>query len=127
MQIKPAAEETSKKVLSIGFYAYRIMLRETEPKHIILNSRQLFHQFIVNVFATIESGSLLSIRLNQKKLRAEEYIHVKVAIRNDGNVQGLGKLVTLPATLTGNILQYVGIIVGRMYLLPSPVIQRGQK
>ena len=75
MQTKPVSrEETNKKVSGMGFYAYWIMERDNEPNH-ILNCRQLFHQVIVDMFAKTESECFLFIRLNQKKLRMEEYIH----------------------------------------------------
>ena len=102
MQVKPiSGEKTNKKVSAMDFYAYRIMLRDNEPNH-ILNCRQLFHQFIVDMYAKIESERLLFIRLNQKKLRVEEYIHLRDAMANDGNVQDIGTLVILPATFTGS-------------------------
>jgi hypothetical protein len=76
------------------------MVRDTEQNH-ILNCRQLFHQFIVDMYAKIESERLLYIRLNQCKLRVDEYIHLRDAVASDGNVENLGALVTLPATFTG--------------------------
>lgn len=52
--------------------------------------------------AKIESERLLFIRLNQKKLRADDYIHLRDAIANDGNVANVGQMVILPATYTGS-------------------------
>lgn len=42
------------------------------------------------------------IRLNQTKLRSEEYINLRDAVINDGNMNPneLGKMVILPATFT---------------------------
>lgn len=54
------------------------------------------------MYAKIESERLLYIRLNQRKLRVEEYIRLREAIANDGNVENLGALVILPATFTGS-------------------------
>lgn len=85
----------------MDFYAYRIMIRAEQFNH-ILKCRELFHQFIVDMFAKIESERLLFIRLNQKKLRADEYIHLRDAIANDGNVTNIGQMVILPATYTGS-------------------------
>lgn len=59
------------------YYAYRMMIRSRQTNH-ILRCRQLFHQFIVDMYAKIESERLLFIRLNQQKLRAEEYIHLRM-------------------------------------------------
>ena len=46
-------------------------------KIIFLKGRQLFHQFVVDMYAKIESERLLYIRLNQTKLRSEQYIHLR--------------------------------------------------
>lgn len=78
------------------------MLRSKESNY-ILKFNRLAHQFIVDVFAKIESERLLYIRSNQKKkLRSEEYIHQRDAITKDGNIQDNGKMVILPATYTGS-------------------------
>ena len=42
-----------------------------------LSWRELFHQFVVDMYAKIESERLLYIRLNQTKLRSEQYIHLR--------------------------------------------------
>ena len=78
------------------------MIRERQTNH-ILNFRQLFLQFIVDMYAKIESERLLYIRLNQTKLRADEYTNLRDAVANDGNVADIGKLVVLPATFTGSL------------------------
>jgi len=43
------------------------------------------------------------IRLNQKKLRAKDYVHLRDTV-NEGNVrvENLGQRVILPATFTGS-------------------------
>ncbi|CAF1606331.1 unnamed protein product [Rotaria magnacalcarata] len=88
-----------KKVSAVDFYAYRIMMRTGAVNH-ILRCRQLFHQFIVDMYTKIESERLWFIRLNQKKLRVDEYIHLRDAIANDGNTDNLDQLVILPSTFT---------------------------
>lgn len=85
----------------MNFYAYRIMIRSNQSNH-LLKCRQLFHQFVVDMYAKIESERLLYIRLNQNSLRAEQYIHLRDAIANDGNVANIGQMVILPATYTGS-------------------------
>ena len=72
----------------------------TGALNLILRCRQLFHQFIVDMYAKIESEWLLFIRLNQQTLRAYEYIHLRDAIANNGNANNIGKLVILPSTFT---------------------------
>ncbi|UYV69073.1 hypothetical protein LAZ67_6002272 [Cordylochernes scorpioides] len=81
------------KVSAMNYYAYRML---------ILKCRQLFHQYIVDMYSKIESERLLYIRLNQVKLRSEEYIHLRDAVVNDGNLRELGKMVILPSTFTGS-------------------------
>ena len=101
-QVNPITDETtSKKVSVMDIYKFRLMIRDTEQNH-ILNCRQLFHQFIIDMYAKIESEHLLYTRLNQRKLRVEEYIHLRDAVANDGIVENLGGLVILPATFIGS-------------------------
>lgn len=101
-QIDPkTGKNTDKKVTSKQFYAHRIMIRDNEYNH-ILNCRQLFQQYIVDMYAKIEAERLLYIRLNQKKLRTDEYIHLRDAVMNDGNIENMGKLFILPSTFTGS-------------------------
>ena len=90
-----------KKVSAMNFYAYRIMVRSGAVNH-ILRCRQLFHQYVVDMYAKVESERLMYVRLNQKKLRVEEYIHLRDAVANDGNVDNLGQLMILPSSFTGS-------------------------
>ena len=87
---KTGSPSSNKKVSAMDFYAYRIMVRRGKD-NIILMCRQLFHQYITDMYAKVESERLLFIRRNQKQLRAEEYIHLKDAITNDANPNDLGK------------------------------------
>jgi hypothetical protein len=67
MQSDPTTgRPTDKKVSVMDFYAHRLMIRDGSINH-ILKCRQLFHQFIVDMYVKIESERLLFIRLNQKK------------------------------------------------------------
>ncbi|GBO98478.1 Carotenoid isomerooxygenase [Eumeta japonica] len=94
--------ETNKKVTSKEFYAYRLMIRDNEVYNHILNTRRLFQQFLVDMYAKIEAERMLYIRLNQKKLRTEEYIHLRDAIVNDGNIDDIGTMVILPSSYIGS-------------------------
>jgi helitron helicase-like protein len=73
------------------------MVRVGSVNH-ILRCRQLFHQFIVDIYAKIESERLFYVRFNQKKLRVDKCIHLTDTIVNDGN--NLGQLDILPSTFT---------------------------
>ncbi|KAF8791836.1 hypothetical protein HNY73_003507 [Argiope bruennichi] len=55
-----------------------------------------------NMYAKIETERLRFIRLNQKKLRVEDYIYLKDAINNDDNIKQIGKSIILPSTFTGS-------------------------
>ncbi|GBP60776.1 hypothetical protein EVAR_41115_1 [Eumeta japonica] len=85
----------------MNFYAYRLTIRQNEFNH-LLKCRELLHHFMVDMYAKIESERLLFIRLNQRKLRAEEYIHLRDAIDNDGNAANIGQMVILAATYTSS-------------------------
>ncbi|GBO46992.1 hypothetical protein AVEN_154628-1 [Araneus ventricosus] len=99
-QVEPGtSNQINKMVSAMSFYAYRLMVRSTENH--LLNYRQLLHQYLVDMYAKIEAERLLFIRLNQKKLRVDEYIHLKDAITNDSDPANHGKLVILPSTFTG--------------------------
>lgn len=93
--------ETEKKVSAMNFYSYRLMIRQNEDNN-ILKCRRLFNQYVVDMYAKIETERLNFIRFNQKKLRSEEYIHLRDAVNNDGDVNDIGKVVILPATYTGS-------------------------
>ncbi|GFT79695.1 putative DNA helicase [Trichonephila clavipes] len=96
-------EGTNKKVSAMNYYSYRLMIRQNAENH-ILKCRQLFHQYIIDMYVKIETERLLYIRLNQIELRSEQYIHLRDAIVNDGNVNPneLGRMAILLSTFTGS-------------------------
>ncbi|XP_063907805.1 uncharacterized protein LOC135125948 [Zophobas morio] len=91
----------TKKVSAMNFYSYRLMIRQGEVNHILMCQR-LFHQFAVDMYVKIETERLTYIRLNQRQLRSEEYIHLRDAINADGNVNNVGRMTILPATYIGS-------------------------
>jgi hypothetical protein len=66
------------------------------------------------MYAKVESERLLYIRLNQQKLRVEDYIHLRDAVTNDGAVSDIGRTVILPATFMGSMFARTA---GPIYLL----------
>ncbi|GFW42940.1 helitron_like_N domain-containing protein [Trichonephila clavipes] len=94
-------EETNKKCSAMNYYSYRLMVRENEDNH-ILKWRQLFHQYMVDIYAKIETEHLIFTRLKQTKLRSEEYVHLRDAVVHDGNTTNVGRLTILPSSYTGN-------------------------
>ncbi|XP_046660821.1 uncharacterized protein LOC124354421 [Homalodisca vitripennis] len=91
---------TNKKVSAMNYYAYRIMVREGHNH--LLRCGRLFKQVLVDMYAKIESERLSFLRWNQKRLRAEEYIHLRDAISRDANAEDIGKIVILPSSFTGS-------------------------
>ncbi|GFY56148.1 ATP-dependent DNA helicase [Trichonephila inaurata madagascariensis] len=55
-------EETSSKCNAKNYYTYLLMVRENENNH-ILKCRQLFHEYIVDMYAKIGTERLIFIRL----------------------------------------------------------------
>ena len=101
-QINPTTtQETTKKVSAMTFYAYRIMVRD-DSFNTILKCRQLFHQYVVDMYVKIETERLKYIRFNQKRLRAENYVHLCDAMRNDQNPATVGQSIILPSSFTGS-------------------------
>ena len=85
----------------------------------------------------IESERLLVIRLNQTKLRFEQYIHLRDAVVNDGNTTNVGRLTILPSSYAGSprnmheyaqeaIAMFVSLVV-QIYLLHLHVINLGTR
>ncbi|XP_072380799.1 uncharacterized protein [Diabrotica undecimpunctata] len=54
------------------------------------------------MYVKIEMGRLTFIRLNQTKLRSEEYIYLRDAINTDGDAQNVGRMTILSATYIGS-------------------------
>ncbi|CAE1169624.1 unnamed protein product [Acanthosepion pharaonis] len=63
--------------------------------------RELFHQFVVDMAAKMESEWLCFIRNHQKQLRSDSYVHLRDSLRNEVNPRDLWKLCILPSTYTG--------------------------
>lgn len=87
-----------------------IYIRHTQPTVLIsgiynnylLWSRPLFKQYRVDMDVKIETERLTFIRLNQAKLRSEEYIHLRGTIRTEENEANIGRLTILLATYISN-------------------------
>lgn len=83
------------------FFSYRIMIRKV-GSHVLLLSRRLLQQFLVDAYTMIESHRLRFIRKNQAKLRTLKFSKF-VAAANEGhsNVSIEGNRIILPASFTG--------------------------
>ncbi|GFS92696.1 ATP-dependent DNA helicase [Trichonephila clavipes] len=73
------------KATSNDYYTYCMMQRVNEC-NTLLRCPHLFQQYIVGMYAKVENERLHFIRLNQTKLRAEDYDVLLGAVRNDNNV-----------------------------------------
>ncbi|XP_023767529.2 uncharacterized protein LOC111916127 [Lactuca sativa] len=83
------------------FFAYRIQDRDNYFS-LILNSRRLFQQFLVDGYTMIESERLYYVRKQQKVLRCESYENLrKFQDQGNKNILELGQRVILPSSFTG--------------------------
>ena len=73
----------------MDFYAYHFMLRK-DNYCTIQRRRILFRQFVVDMYAKIETDHLLFIRFNRQKLLVDGYIHLRDGIAADGTGNILG-------------------------------------
>ncbi|CAK1595523.1 unnamed protein product [Parnassius mnemosyne] len=104
--INPVTKEpTPNKKYHVWIFmrTYHMMLRENDFNH-LARCRQLFHQFLVDMYEKVESERLRYISLNQKKLRVENYTHLQDAVSSDANVnpRDLGKMVILPSSFVNS-------------------------
>ncbi|XP_063929859.1 uncharacterized protein LOC135142123 [Zophobas morio] len=93
----------SKTVSCMQFYAFRLMVR-IDDFNSLHYFKGLFNQYCVDMAAKMISEILSFIKRNQKKLRADEYIHLRDAVTNDGNIDAfnIGQYVILPSSFTGS-------------------------
>ena len=54
------------------------------------------------MYANIETERLNFLRHNQKKLWAEQYIHLQDAMASDQNPEDIGEMIILPSSFTGS-------------------------
>jgi len=101
-QIDPSTgRATDKRVSPMDYYSHQLMIRE-DGQNFVLKCCSLLSQFVVDMYAKIESQRLLFIRLNQDQLRTDSYIHLRDAVINDGDATNVGQRFILPSTFTGS-------------------------
>lgn len=72
------------------YFAYRVQIRDSGST-VLLQSRKLFQQFLVDAYSMIESSRLNFIRHNQDELRAKMYKGIQVRIlRGDNDARSTG-------------------------------------
>lgn len=95
------APNYSKKTSALQFYSYRLQLRQSEWPF-LHRFKGLFSQFIVDLYAKIETERLVYIRTHQRQLRAENYVDLRDAMQRDTDAENLGRMVILPSTFVGS-------------------------
>jgi hypothetical protein len=84
-----------------AFIAFRLMERTVEDS-VILKSRRLFQQFVVDLYSMIESQRLSFIRENQSKIRSDFLAGIEEAVgRGDIVASSIGSQIVLPSSFTG--------------------------
>lgn len=87
-------------VSPMTYYSHQLMIRE-DNQNFVLKCQNLLNQYVVDMFAKIESERLRYIRYHQRQLRADEYIHLRDAVQADGDGSEVGQRVILPSTFIG--------------------------
>lgn len=90
---------------------YRIHYRES--KHpLLLLSRRLFHQFLVDDYSMVESSRLNLYKTHQKYVRAQMYKgRIDAILCGEINVANTGKRVVFPSSFTSGEHQLIQIIM----------------
>ncbi|GBP37479.1 hypothetical protein EVAR_79412_1 [Eumeta japonica] len=98
-------EELIRKLSARNFYVYRLMIRANEDNK-ILSYRQIFHQYVVDMYAKIESERLRYVKFDQAKLHSEAYIHLRDSIIGNvdatNDIDNIGTVNILPSSYTGS-------------------------
>ncbi|GBN46621.1 hypothetical protein AVEN_142006-1 [Araneus ventricosus] len=80
--------------------SYRFMIRNND-NHLMM-FRNLFHQYVVDMYAKTESERLRFITTHQKQLRSDSDIHLRDAINNVVVGADIGQICILPSTFTAS-------------------------
>lgn len=94
------------KVTLLAYISFALLERNINgvsvinPIHL---ANRLGQQYIVDQFAKWQSNELRWMEKNQRTIRADLYKSVRDSLRKgDGNLEGSGHPVILPATFTGS-------------------------
>ncbi|XP_061346787.1 uncharacterized protein LOC133292402 [Gastrolobium bilobum] len=83
------------------FFSFRLQMRSGESQ-ILLHSRKLFQQFLVDAYTMVEYDRLIFIRHNQNQLRAELYKNIiHASDKGEDAAVKTGKRIILPSSFTG--------------------------
>jgi hypothetical protein len=95
------SEKKRVRVSMREFVAFRIQERIFEDS-VVLRSKKLFQQFVVDLYSMIESQRLSWIRNNQTKIRSDFLMGIEEAVsRGDVIASSIGARIVLPSSFTG--------------------------
>ena len=90
---------TGRKITMSQYYSYHLMVRDG---NYWLKVKRLFQQFLVDIYAKIETERLQLLRREQQSLCVDNYNSLRDSLlASDGNPNRVGQRVVLPATYTG--------------------------
>jgi hypothetical protein len=96
-----SSEKKRVRVSMREFVAFRIQERIFEDS-VVLRSKRLFQQFVVDLYSMIESQRLSWIRNNQTKIRSDFLMGIEEAVsRGDVIASSIGARIVLPSSFTG--------------------------
>ena len=79
------------------------MIRGNDDGNDLHRFGRLFQQFVVDMYAKMESNRLSYIRQNQNRLRRDLYRNVADAVNlDDTNMASIGRRVILPSSFIGS-------------------------
>ncbi len=92
-----------KKITQHMYYAYCLQDCPTiEPNAPLYRGERLYHQYIVDAWASIEQSNLNWVRHNQKTIHADLYKGVVDAVTNADGLPDSGQRIVLPSSHTGS-------------------------
>lgn len=95
----------NRKASVMNWYKYRLMYRgrdDDSQRNDLHRFGKLFQQYIVDMYAKMESSRLGYVRLNQKKMRSDLYSGVMDAMRlGDNDMREVGRRTVLPSSFYG--------------------------
>nr|KAJ0214746.1 hypothetical protein LSAT_V11C400224410 [Lactuca sativa] len=94
-------DSTRAKCTMREYFAYRIQDRD-HSFSLILNSRRLFQQFLVDAYTMMETERMYYIRRQQHVLRCDSYENLRNQKAQETNdISNVGQRVILPSSFTG--------------------------
>ena len=105
--------KTTEGITSLQFYSFMAIPRS--PLSVFFKARDLAQMYFTDMGVKVQTERLLWFRLNQKTLRAEQYVHLRDSVNTDGHAaqvqreaqegdssEGHGQLVVLPSSFAGS-------------------------